>query len=138
MSLESGDEDEVVKKILIEPQAETALDPFLIRGECDAAIGLRHRGDAFQFAQDALAMVGDRARQQTAFVIEGDLVGALRRCQDGDHDADDRYDDDDRQWGRQGSAARDPNCVWERSCRSERAFPRSPVAPWTWILGPEK
>ena len=52
-------------------------------------------GDAFYFAQHAVAVVGERTREQLLFVIDGDLVGALGRRQNGDDNADDSDGDDD-------------------------------------------
>ncbi|GIK81897.1 MAG: hypothetical protein BroJett024_30020 [Alphaproteobacteria bacterium] len=44
-------------------------------------------------------MVGDRAGEQVAFMVERDLVGAARGGEHGDDDAHDGHDDDDRDGG---------------------------------------
>jgi hypothetical protein len=52
-------------------------------------------GDALHFAQNAFAIVDQRAREQLLFMIDGHNVGALRRRQYSDNDADNGHGDDD-------------------------------------------
>ena len=90
-----GDEDEVVVEEILQPEADAAAESSRGRNcVADAANRLLGRGDAFQFAQDPLAVVGEDACEQALLVLERNLVGALRRGQHRDDDADDRDRDD--------------------------------------------
>ena len=110
-------------EIILQPQADAVVHPVVIELVADAAQRLFGRRHAFQFAQDALAVIDERAREQALFVFERDLVGAPRRRQHRDHDADDRdrNDDADR------NDDREPRAVPTRLARSCR-----PNANWSW------
>ena len=89
-----GNKDEVVIEIVLQPEADAIVHPFAIELVADAPRRFLVGADAFQFAQELLAVSGDRARQQALFVIERDFVGAARGGDDGDHDAQDCDRDD--------------------------------------------
>ena len=78
--------------------ADALVGPGRIELIADMADRGRRGGDAVGLAQHALAEIIERARQQLPFVLDGDLVGALRGGEHGDDDADDgdRNDHADR------------------------------------------
>ena len=51
--------------------------------------------DILQFAHDAMTAIGDRLDQKPAFLLQFDVVGALRGGNDRDHDANNGDEDDD-------------------------------------------
>ena len=90
-----GDEDEVVVEERLQPQADIDLHPVRIEIGADLAVRGIRGGDRLDLAQDAVAVIGERAREQLALGLERDVVGALRGPEHRDHDADDRDRDDD-------------------------------------------
>ena len=82
-------------EIGLQPLADVDLDPFDIEVEADLAIGGLRIGDGVDLAQHALAVIVQRAGEQLPLGRERDLVGALRRAEHGDDDADDRDGDND-------------------------------------------
>src|SRR5437763_14597332 len=79
-------------EILIEQRLQALSDPGLhpVRIELDTDIadaGLG-RGDALNLPQYPLTVIVQRTREQLTFRVERDLVGATRRTEHRDHDAD--------------------------------------------------
>ena len=90
-----GDEDEVVVEQRLQPQSDIDLHPLRIEVDADLAVSGIRGGDRLDLAQDAFAMIGQRAREQLPLGVDRDLVGAVRGPEHRDHDAHDRDRDDD-------------------------------------------
>src|SRR5262252_8511013 len=70
----------------------------MIELDADATIRDLRRGDAFDLAQHAFALIDERPGEQLPLGVERDLVGALRRAEHRHDHADDSdgHDDTDR------------------------------------------
>ena len=71
------DEDVVVIEVGFQPKPDIAVRPDRIVFDADILQRLLGGGDASDFAQHALAIGAQRAREQLLFVLDGDFVGAL-------------------------------------------------------------
>ena len=89
------DEDVVVIEVGFQPRADALVDPIVIERLANVLDCTIRGGDAFRFAQYALAVVAERAREHLSLMIDGNHVRALGRRQNGDDDANDRNGDDD-------------------------------------------
>ena len=72
------DENVVVVEIGLQPGPDPQLGPLRIEGVANVFDRAFRRGDALHFAQHAFAVVGQRAREQLFFMVDGHDVGALR------------------------------------------------------------
>ena len=86
--------DEMMIEIGLQPLSDVDLNPLGIEAQADLAVGGFGVGDGVNLAQHAFAVIVQRAREQLALGRDRDVVGALRRAQHGDNDADDRDGND--------------------------------------------
>ena len=105
-----GDEDEVVVEKRLQPQSNIDLHPRRIEVGADLAVSGIRGGDRLDLAQDPIAVIGERAREQLPLGLDRDFIGAVRGPEHGDHDANDgeRHDDADRHHDAETPAA--PAC----------------------------
>src|ERR1700688_493102 len=89
MVLRVEDENKVVIERGLQPESHALLRPDWIELDADVLDCRFRSGDAFDFAQDARAVVAERTREQLLFMLDGDFVGALSGREDGDDDAND-------------------------------------------------
>ena len=89
------DENMIVIEESREPQSDQVMHPVGIEIVMELQDDVARGRDVFQFTQHALPAVGDRLGQEAALLLQLDVVGTLGRGQDGDHDADDRDNDDE-------------------------------------------
>ena len=89
------DEDMIVVEEGREPQADQMMHPVGIEIVVKLQDDIARGRDVLQFAQHALSAIGDRLGEQAALLVQLDVVGALGRGQDGDHDAHDRDENDE-------------------------------------------
>ena len=134
-------EDGIVVEIVRQPVADALVDPGRIEFVADMADRGRRGGDAVGFAQHALAEIIERAREQLPFVLDGDLVGALRGGEHGDDDADDGDGNDDADRHHDAQTRAVPIRVlltWlvEHARESARSGPLSSPKRWTFPPGP--
>ncbi|MEI9805026.1 MAG: hypothetical protein WDN48_11880 [Pseudolabrys sp.] len=99
--------------------------------------GVFGRGDAFDFVQHAAAEIIQRGGQQLRFMFDRDFVGALRRRQHRDDDADDGHGDDNADRDHHAQTGAIPTGVLPvfRSARScHRRQMTSPKVPYGWTF----
>ncbi len=87
--------DVVVVEIGFQPRSDALIDPIVIERTANVLDRTVRGGDALRFAQYALPVIAERAREHLLFVVDGNHVGALGRGQNGDDDANDRDGDND-------------------------------------------
>jgi hypothetical protein len=86
-------EHEIVVAERAEPTAKPGLELRRRSIDVDGADCRAGLHGVVEPAQRPLGVRDDASRQQLALALERNIVGALRRAQRGDHDADDRYSD---------------------------------------------
>jgi hypothetical protein len=88
-------QDQIMIEERFEPVAEAPLDPWRIVAVADRLCGAGGRGDALELSQHAGATALERVLDQLLVTLERCLVGAPRRNEDNDDQAD-NGDADDR------------------------------------------
>ena len=135
------DQDEVVTEEAIEPESDKAFDPVGVELVADIAAGEARPGNAFDLAQNLLGLRVERAGQQLPFVVDRHTVGALRRRQHRDDDANDGDSNDHPDRDHHAEARAIPTgwltmlkCAWPRHSQ-QASCPRSGAFPSRQIRG---
>ena len=100
-----GDEYMVVVEEGAQPQPDEMMDPVAIEIVVQLIDDIVRGGDIFEFAQHAVAAVGDRIGQEQALLLQFNVVRAPGRGEHRDDDADDRKRDHDADRNRHRSCA---------------------------------
>jgi hypothetical protein len=126
--------DVVVIEIGLQPDTDPLPGPRRIEDAADVLNCAFRRGNAFHFAQHALAVVGDRTREQLLFMIDGDHVCTLGRRQHRDDDANNCDGDDNANWDHHTQTSAIPTGVlphvgsaWAGHSRHDRGPLKRPV-----------
>ena len=110
------DEDVVVVEVGFQPKPDALLRTGRVVFDAEILDRLLGGGDALDFAQHALAVAGQRAREQQLLVLDGDFVGALGGGEHGDDDADDGDGNDDADRDHHAQARAIPTRVFFVGC----------------------